>query len=538
VGAEAETMSDRGDDEQDGGGHAGNKTADRAHAHDEECHRQPDCLVPSHEANLALYHQPSQGIGSVFGVRQFGHSACLDRSCHYHAPVSGLVSQVENYIQRHGLLRTGQKILVAVSGGVDSMVLLDVLHELAGSHGWRLVGAHFHHGLRSRASLADEALVRRAARQWRLPCAVDRGNVKALAHREGVSLEMAARQMRHEFLARVARRRGIRTVALAHHADDRVELFFLRLLRGAGVEGLAGMKCLGVSPVDRRVRLVRPLFELPKAALRAYAEERRVPFREDASNHSPAILRNRVRRHLLPTLRRRYQPALDRVVLRLLNLLDDTSDFLEEAAEAWKRELKPKPFDQVAPAVQRAILLAQLHELGVKADYDLVEELRHSLNQPITVAPGRRIRRDASGRIGVEPRQIRSPDIPVEVSLAAGTGQTEFAGVRINWRALPGPRLAAAQPGREFFDLDRIGRGVVLRHWQPGDRFQPIGLPQTVKLQDWFTNRKVPRTRRHELVVATTDSGEIFWIEDQRIAAPFKVTGETRRRLRWEWERG
>ena len=153
-----------------------------------------------------------------------------------------LPQQLESVIRAKKLFRDGQKILVAVSGGLDSMALLALLDRLAAAHRWQLTAAHFNHQLRGKSSDADELLVRQQARVLGWPVAVGRGKVKEIARRRGWSVEMAARELRHAFLARAARQRGISAVATAHHADDQVELFFLRVLRGAGSAGLAGMK--------------------------------------------------------------------------------------------------------------------------------------------------------------------------------------------------------------------------------------------------------------------------------------------------------
>ncbi len=157
------------------------------------------------------------------------------------------------------LLRRGQAILVAVSGGLDSMVLLHVLHELSLKNGWRLTIAHLNHQLRGRHSDADERLVWQSAKELRLPIRIGCADVRRFARGHNLSVEMAARKLRHDFLARVATQRKISTVALAHHADDQLELFFLRLFRGSGGEGLAGMKWRNHSPANRKIELVRPL---------------------------------------------------------------------------------------------------------------------------------------------------------------------------------------------------------------------------------------------------------------------------------------
>jgi len=172
----------------------------------------------------------------------------------YPSFVTSLIQRVAAGLPGCCGLGRGGALLVAVSGGVDSMVLLHVLNSLAPEWGWKLAVAHFNHQLRGRSSDRDEALVCRTAAALKLTVTVGQGDVKAFAKQSGLSLEMAARKLRHEFLARTARAGGITTIALAHHADDQVELFFLRLLRGAGGEGLAGMRGRAPSPMDRGSR--------------------------------------------------------------------------------------------------------------------------------------------------------------------------------------------------------------------------------------------------------------------------------------------
>ena len=238
-------------------------------------------------------------------------------------------------IRARQLFGPGQRILVAVSGGVDSMVLLHVLHELAAGHGWRLTVAHLNHQLRGRSSEADERLVRRTAQKLQLPLVAERAAVRELARSRGLSLEMAARKLRHDFLARTAKRRHIPVVALAHHADDQLELFFLRLLRGSGGEGLAGMKWRTPSPSDAGIELVRPLLDQPKAVLVEYAADHRIRYREDASNAVLDFQRNRIRHELLPLLRRKYQPALDKTISRVMDIVGAEAEFVGGEAEEW-----------------------------------------------------------------------------------------------------------------------------------------------------------------------------------------------------------
>jgi tRNA(Ile)-lysidine synthase len=419
------------------------------------------------------------------------------------------------------------------------MVLLHLLVQLAPRHGWRLCVAHLNHSLRGASSRADERLVRRTADQLGLACRVETGNVREFARAEKLSIEMAARRLRHEFLVRAARQAGAGTIALAHHADDQVELFFLRLFRGSGSEGLAGMRWLRPSPVNARIRLVRPLLAFTKAELLQFASKQKILFREDASNTAEDILRNRIRHRLLPLLRKDYQPAMKQAVLRAMDITSAESAFAADAARIWLRHRSPS-FARLAIAVQRRVVLSQLVDAGLTADFDMVERLRASA-KPVSVGPGVIVQRSISGML--ELRRIEETGFAHEehcLHLESIRGNTDFAGLQISWSCLPtqGFRRPKKQSPRvEFFDADQVGPSVILRHWRPGDRFQPIGMPSAVKLQDLFTNARIPAAERRTRVLATTADGDIFWVQGLRIGERFKLQPTTRRRLRLSWER-
>lgn len=469
--------------------------------------------------------------------------------------MTGLLERIKQHLTKHlttqRLLKRGERVVVAVSGGVDSMVLLHALNTLAPDFGWKLSVAHFNHRLRGRSSDADERLVRATAKRLKLPCDVAAADVRKAAAEQGASIEMAARQLRHEFLARCARKRGARTVVLAHHADDQIELFLLRLLRGAGGDGLGGMKARNSSPVDRGISLVRPLLEFSKEEIVTFAYGAHIRFREDASNASPEFERNWVRLELLPLLRKR-QPAVGENISRTMQIVGVDADFVTKAAADW---LKGKPpeggtpnvsFVRLHVAVQRRVVQLQIRALGVEPDFQLVEELRTKPDRPVSVGPQVELVCDESGlvrRAEADATSFESGQRMVELpgsrpKPGLQTVAASFARLRLKWRVLR--RVNSFSPkreeGREFFDADKVGARLLLRHWRAGDRFQPIGMPSETKLQDWFTNRKVSAARRRQLVLAETERGEVFWVEGERIGEGCKVTLATRRVLELRWK--
>jgi tRNA(Ile)-lysidine synthase len=182
----------------------------------------------------------------------------------------------------------------------------------------------------------------------------------------------------------------------------------------------------------------------------------------------------------------------------------------------------------------------QLAQLGVSADFDLVEQLRKSAGSLVNVGPGLFISRGKTGLVKLRTQQPVAFNASEHgVKLSGRAGEVNYNGVRLHWRfqrakMFTRPRRRAE---REFFDADKVGGRITLRHWRPGDRFQPIGMKPALKLQDWFVNQRIPGARRRELVIAAAETGAIFWVEGLRIGENFKLTPQTKRCLIWRWQR-
>lgn len=397
------------------------------------------------------------------------------------------------------LLSPNERVLVGVSGGADSVTLLDALIQC----GYRPRVCHLNHQWRGADSEADAKFVQELAGKYGVPATIESRTVE---HDED-----AGRRARFEFFQSAAARTGIHTIALAHTADDQVETFLLRLLRGAGTTGLAGMQS------DVKIgglRVIRPLLDVRRSEVIEYLRSRQITWREDASNTDRRFLRNRIRHELLPVLERDYNPGIRDALLRTAEILRDEDDLLTTLAGAVPiAELRSQ-----SVALQRRALRLWL---GEGLDFDHIEAVRQLTSGAEVTLPGELIvyrEGDAlrkAHRQDVEPVRGRWPlDL---------TGETAI-------REL-GVRLVIGDDG-ERLDADTLGAAPFVRTWENGDRFQPLGMTGEKKLQDFFVDEKVPRLRRGRVPLLCASDGRIAWVVGYRIGEPYKVTGATRRVLR------
>lgn len=422
-------------------------------------------------------------------------------------------------------LAPGEALLIGVSGGPDSVALLSVLVEL----GWRPHVCHLNHQLRGADSDGDAEFVRQLAARYNLPSSIEACTV--------ASDEDSARRARREFFGRVAERTGLKKLVLAHTANDQVETFLLRLLRGAGVPGLIGIwpeRQLGT------LRVIRPLLKVRRQEIMEYLAAKKLSYREDKSNADTRFTRNRIRHELLPLLEREYNPAIRDVLLNTAEILRDEDFYLLHhvaqrfyMAACQNDAVNVKTLANYPTAIQRRVLRFWLggdSENGPSFTFDQIEAVRHAA---LGDAPSAAI--DFPGDLIVYReyewlQKARRKDLePVKgkwpLSLSGETVIREL-GVRfVLERDDESPHF------KECFDADALGEGLVVRTWENGDRFQPLGMSETKKLQDFFVDEKVPRLKRGRIPLVCTVDGRIAWVVGQRIAEPFKVRDDTHRVL-------
>ena len=448
-----------------------------------------------------------------------------------------LARTVRAAIRRHDLLLPGGKVIVAVSGGIDSMVLLDLLASLE-EYRLDLTVAHLNHLLRGDEAERDEELVREVAARYGLPSVVSRVAVREMARSEKRSLEDAGREARHRFLEELLRSTGGDAVALAHHRDDQAETVLMRLLRGSGATGLAGM-----SP--RSGWKIRPLLDASREEIAAYAEYRKIPFREDGSNQDRRFLRNRVRHDLLPLLTS-YNPLVSRTLGATALLLAADDEVLTAMAEQRFALLATISGGEVTFPVagllhepdavrfriyRRAIrdLNGDLRAISYRHLSDVDRLLSHDIPSsavtlPRSLCAGRvydslRFFRHETAETGDEVRIGGSGDYPV----TGGTLSVSPASLPFHAGSLP--------PTGLIIDLDGAPFPWSVRTFREGDRMVPFGMTGSRKLKDIFIDQKVPRHRRREIPLLCDGEGRILAIVGVRRSALAPVTATTRQAL-------
>jgi tRNA(Ile)-lysidine synthase len=454
-----------------------------------------------------------------------------------------LSERVLRTVRGSALIARGGRVVVALSGGADSVALVYLLRELQDAGELTVAGlAHFNHQLRGAEADADEVFCRALAAELGLPIEVGRGDVRSKAGAERRSIEDAARALRYAFLEEAADRLGADRIAVAHSRDDQAETFLLRLIRGSGPRGLAGI-------LPRAGRVVRPVIDIAREDLRAYAAERRLPFREDATNADLEIPRNRVRHELIPYLEREFSPGIVAVLAREASIAREDENHLHQEAIDLATSVVlgnsgvagTTEIDAGALTSLHQALASRVARLGLEVaargrfvGFDHVERFlqfaREGRAGGALSLPGQQaVHRGSRIVLGPAPSRDRRVNvfrfplsIPGEVTLdsqgwvisAESLGPGEWA--RASWPARGGAVAVASGP---------LGLPLAIRSRRPGDRFKPLGLGgHGKKLQDFLVDRKIPRETRDFLPLVVDRDDRIVWVVGESVAEDFRVT--------------
>lgn len=440
-------------------------------------------------------------------------------------------------VSRGKLISTGDSVLVAVSGGADSVALLHLLLGLKSALNLEITVAHLHHNIRGRAATLDQSFVRKLARRLKVAFVTRRVDVPALAQASGISIEMAARSARYDFLTREARLRKA-IIVTAHTANDQAETMLLKFARGAGTRGLSG---INPNATMDGVRVVRPLLDVSRAEIEAYLTARKLRWREDESNADTAYLRNRVRHELLPLLARRLNPDLVTTLSRTASIIRTEDQFLDQLAirnlkscKVNVGSLSVKRLAKLPPAILRRLIRAWLAGEGFPpelVDFDSTARIETLLQDRNTtgrceLAAGHHAAREYDRLFLIKPMAAESRGFEAVVNIP-GITRIPRAGLVIKTRIAAGveksrPDMPGKLPAAASLNLHG-NTSLIIRSWKPGDRMRPFGMTGTKKLQDIFSDLKVPRSKRSKVPVLVCN-GEIIWIPGYRIAGGWEIT--------------
>ncbi len=474
-----------------------------------------------------------------------------------------VLAQVRATIAEHDLFARGDKVVIGVSGGPDSLTLLHVLRALRQELGIDLFVAHLNHQLRGGESDADAQFVAWLAQEWNLPATIEECDVATLAREKHLSVEEAARNARYAFLIEVARRHGANVIAVAHHSDDQAETVLMHLLRGAGLAGLRGMRYkteIGDWRVEGRaphlqspistLYLVRPLLDVTRGEIETYCKKNNLTPHYDRSNLDPTFFRNRLRQEALPYLET-LNPNLRETLIRTARAIADDYDFLlrgvRSAYALIAREVDGAiVFDRAAwrwihPALQRGTLRAAVRQLRGELrniDWTPIEEARRVALEKTTGAeatlPGGLMLfvGYTDFTIADAARGAPLPDLPllkVERIDLAVKGVTELPDSEwVVQTQILDHKIETADRWTALLDFEKCPGAAYLRQRRAGDRFQPAGLGgHTQTLHEFMINAKIPRAARARLPLLVVDE-RIAWVCGWRVDERARATDATR----------
>jgi tRNA(Ile)-lysidine synthase len=470
-----------------------------------------------------------------------------------------IVRTVKQAIAEHSMFQAGDRVLVGVSGGPDSVALLHLLETLAPLFSFRLAIAHLNHCLRKKESDRDAEFVRKLAQKLNLPVYSEKIDVHHYKRQHKLSLEEAARQVRYTFFNQVAKENGFNKIALGHQYDDNAELILMFFLRGSGPLGLSGI------PAARDDKIVRPLINLRRSEIIDYLTEKKLEYVSDTSNTDLHHQRNKLRHDLIPNILASYNPRISETLNRLAAVMRSEDEWLDALVEPMFQQhllhkddlgiqLSLEEFDRLPGAAQRRLIRRAI--LTVKGDLrritytHVAAVIRLANTGPITgsldLPDGIMIQRNHRVLSIVKVRHDLRPrgnDLPNRICPAyeyvldaPGSVHIQETGDTIKFVEIDIDEIPDfCQTGQQlaFFDINKVRFPLIVRNFRPGDRFSPLGMTGTQKLKKFFINNKISRELRTKCPLVVSNHS-IIWVAGHRINNSVKIGTETRAVLRAE----
>ncbi|MGA2694983.1 MAG: tRNA lysidine(34) synthetase TilS [Terriglobales bacterium] len=438
-----------------------------------------------------------------------------------------LQQKVAVFIHKHALLQPGDRVGVAVSGGADSVALLRLLLDLRGSLGIVLAVVHFNHLLRREESDGDERFVADLARECELVFFCDRGDVAACSKNEHLSLETAARTLRYEYFFRLLREGRLTRIATAHTIDDQAETVLLRLLRGAGTRGLAGIYPLravagsqlpGKAARSKDAAIIRPLLGVRRPELETHLNSIHQDWREDSSNRDLRHARNRIRHGILPRLERSLNPSVRETLAETAEIArDEEAYWSRQIAEilprVWKQDcLRISELSLLPLALQRRMIRAAAESLHLNLEFKHVEEIiaiSAGDAQAAALPKGWRASREA-GSICLIPPGLVKIDADFDYILPV-PGRVEVPEAAACFEASLVPRDSEGYNPNDLFGEKYAAAQLCVRNWRAGDRFWPAHARSPKKVKELLQERHITGTER-KLWPVVASGDELLWL--------------------------
>lgn len=440
--------------------------------------------------------------------------------------VSPFCQKILQFIKKKGLVLPGKKVILAVSGGIDSIVMLDVMAQLKNVLKTELVIAHVNHQLRGKESEEDEKFVKKLAKKYDIECLIERTPTKKIVREKNGSLQEIARELRYSFFDTLKKSLNADRIATAHNANDNAETVLMNLLRGSGIDGLQGI------PV-RRNSIVRPLLCVTRKEISLYAKKNKLRFREDSSNAKDDYTRNYLRHKIIPKLEKRINPSLVESLLRESEVITANVEFVEELVDSSYdfvvkgNELVVHQAKSLHLFLQQMIVRRLLREYGIEPSFDSINAILDLMEQQ----KGKNINLN---KIWIAERGDKS------IRFQKRTERREFAyrmeqegtlkangfTFSITKSALPDNKIKS-DASIEYIDAGLVKFPIIVRSWKKGDAFIPLGMKGKKKLSDFLGEQKLSANEKSSIPIVEI-SGKIAWVAGMRMDDRFKITDSTK----------
>lgn len=430
----------------------------------------------------------------------------------------------QNFIASEKLFTSKDKILLAVSGGIDSSVMCHLFYEA----GYKFAIAHCNFGLRKEESAKDEAFVKKIAKKYKVPYYSKRFDTNSYAIANKLSVQMAARDLRYEWFEDIRKEDGYDYVAVAHHLDDETETFFINLIRGTGISGLHGI-------LPKKDRIIRPLLFANRKNIEKYAKREKISFREDSSNLSQKYTRNKIRQTIIPSLRE-MNPSIELTIKKDIERLKEVEQIFRQAIDEKRTALftiSPltpgtetvaiKELQKLKPLSTWLYELLRPYQFNIETVNDIIVSLNKSSGK-MFFSSTHRIIKDRANIIITSLFKNENEDIEIDSITASITAPLNLSITKTKktteW-TVPRSKFIAC------LDYDKLTFPLKLRKWKAGDWFYPFGMNKKKKLSDFLIDRKISIDQK-ETIYVLESAGNIVWVAGERIDNRLKISENTK----------